>query len=76
MMYVAGWNMAGYLPETDPETFENLEDATAYLRETVERWLDEDESTDPRTAAEIVETGPGWADGWYEDYHLWAEPIP
>lgn len=84
--YVAGWNLAGYLPETDPEYFENLEDAAAYLRETLELWLEQDaelyddgawpEGPDPetRTAAEILEIGSSYVDGWYRELHLWAEP--
>lgn len=79
--YIAGWNMAGYLPETDPETFETLEDAAAYLRETLERWLDEDEAPEDMTADDILMVDPvaRYADGWYTpawggaELHLWAE---
>lgn len=75
--WVAGWNMPGYLPETDPETFDTLEDAVAYLRETAERWADEDEQDSPEI---LVEPGAG-ADGYYSGpyggavLHLWAEPM-
>jgi hypothetical protein len=83
--WVAGWNMGGYLPETDPAVFDNLTDATAYLRETVETWLDQDYETpeartanggmdDPdATAEDIVTMTLDGADGWYGDMHLWAE---
>lgn len=82
--YTAGWNMTGYLPETDPETFESLEDAAAYLRETLTRWLDEDEAPEDMTAENILTIDPiaGYADGWYTpacggaDMHLWAQPTP
>ena len=29
--YVAGWNMPGYLPETDPQEFDNLAEAREYI---------------------------------------------
>ena len=78
--YVAGWNMPGYLPETDPETFDTLEDAAEYLRETLARWLDEDEAPEDMSAADIllVDSVAGYADGWYTppqggaEMHLWA----
>jgi len=79
--YTAGWNMAGYLPETDPEIFETLDDAAAYLRETLDRWLDEDETPEDMTAEDILTVDPiaHYADGWYTppqggaELHLWAE---
>lgn len=77
MTYTAGWNVAGYLPETDPETFETLADAVAYLRDTVAQWQDQDwEQADPDvlTADEIVTSDGQTASGWYRDIHLWAEP--
>lgn len=77
--YTAGWNMPGYLPETDPETFETLDDAAAYLRETLARWLDEDEAPEDMTAEDIltVDYTADYADGWYTaadgwPVHLWA----
>ncbi len=41
-MYTAGWNISGYLPETDPEHFDTFAEAIAYLAETVERFWDQD----------------------------------
>ena len=78
--YIAGWNMPGYLPETDPETFDTLADAAEYLRETLARWLDEDGAPEDMTAADIIIIDPvaGYADGWYTPasggagIHLWA----
>jgi len=29
--YIAGWNMPGYLTESEPAEFDSLEDARAYL---------------------------------------------
>jgi hypothetical protein len=42
LRWTAGWNMPGYLPETDPETFTEWKDARAYLIETIDRFWDED----------------------------------
>lgn len=69
--YVAGWNMAGYLPEVDPEVFDSLKHARAYLVETLDRWMDQDERPEDETAEEIIDST---GDGWYGEFHLWAEP--
>lgn len=39
--YVAGWNMVGYLPETEPVEFDSPQDARAYLTEELGRWVDQ-----------------------------------
>lgn len=75
--YVAGWNLAGYLPETEPETFDTLEDARAYLVDEVERWLDQDYAWDGRPYAHDPEASgesiiDATGDGWYGDVHLWV----
>ena len=47
VLYIAGWNMPGYLPENDPAIFDNETDAIRYLSDTVDRFWDEDyEATD------------------------------
>lgn len=77
MKYTAGWNMAGYLPETDPVTFDTLQEAATYLKDTVERWQDEDwqeSDVDSLTADDIITVSDNGADGWYRDIHLWAQP--
>ena len=55
-LYVAGWNMPGYLPETDPMVFDNETDATRYLSDAVDRFWNEDVETDSNSADEK------WAD--------------
>jgi hypothetical protein len=51
--YTAGWNMPGYLPESDPETFtaetqaEAAHDALDYLADTLDRWADDSEEPEP-----------------------------
>lgn len=42
MRWIAGYNMPGYLPETDPESFFTWDAAVEYLKETVQRWYDSD----------------------------------
>ena len=41
-LYVAGWNMPGYLPETDPAVFETEGEATHYLIGEIDLFWDED----------------------------------
>lgn len=41
--WIAGWNMPGYLPETDPEPFTFWGEAWEYLRDTVDRFKGQDE---------------------------------
>ena len=41
-LYVAGWNMPGYLPETGPTVFETESEATRYLIEEIDRFWDQD----------------------------------
>lgn len=40
--YTAGWNMPGYLPESEPATLDTFNEAVAYLADTVSRFWDED----------------------------------
>ena len=42
VLYIAGWNMPGYLPETDPVIFDNETDAIRYLSDAVDRFWDDD----------------------------------
>lgn len=40
--YISGWNIPGYLPESEPAIFDNETDAVRYLSDTVDRFWDED----------------------------------
>lgn len=67
--FVAGWNMGGYLPETDPVAFETIEQATAYLREEVARWIDQDADgaiAGPDSAV-LAENGMEWTGPYATD---------
>lgn len=43
--WVAGWNLPGYLPESDPEAFTEWQDAHGHLVDAVDRFWDEDAAT-------------------------------
>jgi len=72
--YTAGWNMAGYLPETDPEVFDTIKDAHAYLLETAEQWADQDADMEGAFILFSFDVSEHYVDGWYGDIHLWAQP--
>lgn len=39
--FMAGWNLPGCLPDSEPAFFEDETGAIRYLSDTVERWWDE-----------------------------------
>ena len=49
--WVAGWNMPGYMPDTEPAEFDNAEDAKQYIIDSVKRAEDE---TEDETEAETL----------------------
>lgn len=55
--WVAGWNMPGYLPETDPELFTEWKDARAYLIETIDRFWTEDYDLTDKDGSQV---DPKW----------------
>lgn len=40
MKYIVGWNMPGYMPETDPVEFDDFAEAREYLVEELDRSTD------------------------------------
>ena len=58
VLYIAGWNVPGYLPESDPVIFDNETDAIRYLSDTVDRFWSED-----------VEWDSEWADRKWADVY-------
>lgn len=46
MAWSAGWNLTGYLCETDPVVFREFTDAQSYLLHEIERWWDSDAETE------------------------------
>lgn len=61
--YIAGWNMPGYLPETEPEGFDTFAQAVAYLVDTVERFWDEDYA-DADAEADVHDARENVDDKW------------
>ena len=61
-LYVAGWNMPGYLPETDPVIFDNETDAIRYLSDTVDRFWDDDYAATDSTWDNWNDVDAKWAD--------------
>ena len=41
VLYIAGWNMPGYLPDTDPAVFETEGEAIGYLTYEIDRMWDQ-----------------------------------
>jgi len=48
--YLAGWNVPGCLPESEPLQCETEEEAFRYLVERVDAFWDDDASVDPEAA--------------------------
>lgn len=40
--YCAGWNMPGYMPDSEPAEFDSAQEAREYIAETLERLLDDE----------------------------------
>jgi len=62
IMFIAGWNMPGYLPDSDPVEFETRDEAVSYLSDTIERfWDDEYQAAyDDDIHAELEEIANRW----------------
>lgn len=54
--WIAGWNMPGYLPESEPAEFDDWQDAMTYLHDSIGRFWDEDASDGQhiRAAADAI----------------------
>lgn len=69
--YIAGWNQPDTEPETEPRTFGTVEDATAYLREDLEKIANEPGDGIPsETAMEarrvLTELDPDSQRAWWQ----------
>lgn len=47
--WVAGYNMAGYMPDNEPAVFESFDEATAYILETLENYIDDEAEGNPES---------------------------
>ena len=61
VLYIAGWNEPGCLPESDPAIFLNETDAIRYLSDTVDRFWSEDDDADNSPPRHAGQAGK-WAD--------------
>ena len=86
-LYVAGWNMPGYLPEYDPGVFETEDEATRYLGYMIDRFWDRDylggesrETIDSRwiriAASLPYETAPYSVQNGDGSLALWVAIVP
>lgn len=86
MLYVAGWNMPGYMPDSEPARFQTWEDARDYLAEEMDRAA-ESLGDLPESALEcetlaasairmraIAENAAGYGET-IGSYHYWIEPL-
>lgn len=53
--WVAGWNMPGYMPETEAALFDDWGDACRYLSEELSRYADEEAEAENWETAEQAE---------------------
>ena len=78
-VYVVGWNMPGYMPDSDNALFLDFEGAQESLKESFESHAEEDENTSEEQMVEILdgidawkESGNGWSFTW-GNYVYWIE---
>lgn len=75
--FVAGWNMPGYMPDSEPASFDNVEDAREYVADEMANWLESQcsegvECEDLRHALQIVREGSGEFGITVGGYHYWV----
>ena len=85
-LYVAGWNMPGYLPESDPTAFDSEDEATRYLIREI-GWFWEDDCLDDESheaddrwmdihASLIYETAPYNVQNGDGSLTFWVAIVP
>lgn len=47
--WVAGYNMAGYMPDNEPAVFESFDDAKSYILTTLENYIDDEAEGNPES---------------------------
>ena len=70
VLYIAGWNTPGYLPESGPMIFNNETDAIRYLSNTIDRFWDDDYDASPtredRSALRCIERRRAADEKWLD----------
>jgi hypothetical protein len=79
-VYTAGWNMPGYMPDSEPVQFDEADDAREYIADNMEDYADsiEDAADDDsmsaaelRTISEQVRDGSGELGVTVAGWHYW-----
>ncbi len=74
--YHAGWNIEGYIPETDPAMFSNRKDAVKYVSEAARRQVDDSYDLPDEYQVTVSKRGADgdyWVnDGRALDTHYWV----
>lgn len=65
--FVAGWNMPGYMPDSEPAEFDNAEDARAYIADA----MGEGDIIEPATI-DACRNGEGEYGATFGNYHYWV----
>lgn len=69
--YVAGWNMPGYMPDSEPCAFDTDSEARAYIAEA----MDEGDIIDP-SAIDACRNGDGEYGATFGNWHYWVSFQP
>ncbi len=54
-MYIAGWNMPGYLPDNEPAHFDTFEEAKQYIIDELMAYADEEDADEPTTLGNEID---------------------
>lgn len=80
-LWSAGWNMPGYMPDSDPAIFTSDDAAREYIAGEMSRFADHYFETDPaaandlETAAETCRKGKGEFGETIGQYHYWVTKV-
>lgn len=76
-VYCVGWNMPGYMPDSEPAMFLDFDDAKTNLKESFENHVEDDETVTEEQAREILDGIDGWKESgkdWgftFGQYYYW-----
>ncbi|SRR6266571_1976414 len=76
-VYAAGWNMPGYMPDSEPAMFLDCEDARAYISDELDRVSEEEDSETEvyERAANSVLKGSGEYGETIGNYHYFVSAV-
>ena len=74
--FVAGWNMPGYMPDSEPVSFDDADDAREYIAQSMRDFADQTENDadakELESAAEDCENGSGEYGQTVAGYQYWV----